>query len=90
LTGPATNEVFLSTLNKITVTSTNTTKLALAVTSSSGLLSGSFVHPQTLKKSTIKGVVLQKQDLGGGFFLGTNQSGNVFFGRPDNLPVFAP
>jgi hypothetical protein len=26
-------------------------------------------------------VVLQKQDFGGGYFLGTNQSGRVYFGR---------
>ena len=90
LTGPTTNEVFLGPLNKISVTSTNTSKLALAVTSASGHLSGSFVHPQTLKKSTIKGVVLQKQDLGGGFFLGTNQSGSVVLGRPEDVPVFTP
>ena len=90
LTGPATNDVFFSTLNKITVTSTKTSKLALAVTSSSGLLSGSFSHPETLKKITIKGVLLQKQDLGGGSFLGTNQSGSVFLGHPENAPVFTP
>jgi len=87
---PATNDVFLSSLNKITVTSADTNKLALAVTASSGLLSGSFFHPQTLKKSTIKGTVLQKQDLGGAFFLGTNQSGRVFLGPPDHSPVFNP
>ena len=90
LSGPATNDVFLSSLNKITVTSTNTNKLALTVTASSGLLSGSHVNPQSLKKSTIKGVVLQKQNLGGGCFLGTNQSGRVFLGRPGDSPVFTP
>ena len=90
LSGPATNDVFLSSLNKITVTSTNTNKLAITITASSGLLSGSLVNPQTLKKSTIKGVVLQKQDLGGGGFLGTNQGGRVSLGRPQDLPVFTP
>jgi len=90
LANPATNDVFLSSLNKITVTSTNTNKLALVLTSSSGLLKGSHVNPQTLRKSTIKGVVLQKQNLGGGFFLGTNQSGRAFFGLPGDSPVFEP
>jgi hypothetical protein len=90
LSGPATNDVFLSVLNKIAVTSTNTSKLALSITTSSGLLSGSFINPQTLKKTTIKGAVLQKQTLGGGLFLGTNQSGRVFFGLPADAPVFAP
>jgi hypothetical protein len=90
LTVPATNDVFLSSLNKITVTSTNSSKLGLALTTSSGLLGGSFLHPQTLKKSSIKGVVLQKQNLGGGGFLGTNQSGAVFFGLKADYPVFTP
>jgi hypothetical protein len=91
LAGPATNELFLSALNKITVISTNTNKLALTVSTSSGLLNGSFVHPRTLKKSPVKGVVLQKQNLGGGFFLGTNESGSAFFGLPEAMPsVFNP
>jgi hypothetical protein len=80
LTTPLTNSLTLSAVNKFTITSTNTSKLALSLTTSSGLLSGSFVHPDTFKKSTIKGVVLQKQALGGGFFLGTNQSGSLVIG----------
>jgi hypothetical protein len=90
LAGPTTNDVFLSPVNKITGTPTTTNKLSLTVTTSSGTLSGSFVHPQTLKKSTIKGTVLQKQNFGGGFFLGTNQSGRVFLGRPEDFPTFTP
>lgn len=90
LTGPMTNAASLSSLNKISVTSPNTSKLVLTVKSASGVLSGTFVHPQTSKKSTIKGVVLQKQNLGGGFFLGTDQSGSVFLGQPEDAPVFAP
>jgi len=81
LAGPATNDVVLSNLNKVTVASANTNKLVLTIVSSSGLLSGSHVNPQSLKKSVIKGVVLQKQDLGGGAFLGTNQSGRISFAR---------
>jgi len=79
LTVPMTNIIALSSANKFTVTSTNTSKLTLSLTTASGLLNGAFVHPDTLKKSSIKGVVLQKQNVGGGFFLGTNQSGNVSF-----------
>ncbi len=77
---PLTNSMTLSTANKFTITSTNTSRLALSLTASSGLLIGSFVHPDTLKKSAIKGVILQKQAQGGGFFLGTNQSGSLVLG----------
>ena len=76
-----TNDVALSSANRFTVALPNTNKLALTLTPASGLVGGSFVHPATLKKSAIKGMVLQKQQLGGGFFLGTNQSGRVTLGE---------
>jgi hypothetical protein len=79
LPAPLTNDVVLSPLNKITVTSTNTNKLTLTVTAATGQFSGSFVNPGTRKPSLIKGVLLQKHEMGGGFFLGTNQSGRVYF-----------
>jgi len=90
LAAPTTSDVTLDTFNRITVTSTNANKLALKLSVSSGLMSGSFVNPQTLKKSVIKGVVLQRQNLGGGHFLGTNQSGSLFFGPADGSPIVAP
>ena len=90
LAAPTSSEVFLNEFNTVTIVSSETAKLALKLNSSSGLLSGSFVHPQTLKKSTIKGVVLQRQNVGTGFFLGTDQSGSVSFGLPENFPLFAP
>jgi hypothetical protein len=77
LTAPLTNVVSLSTANKFTVALPNVDKLALTLAPASGLIAGSFVHPDTLKKSSLKGVILQKQQIGGGFFLGTNQSGTI-------------
>jgi hypothetical protein len=77
LSAPMTNDIALSSANKFVITSTNTSRLALSLTTSSGLIGGSFVHPDTRKKSAIKGVILQKQSMGGGFFMGTNQSGSV-------------
>lgn len=71
------DDVNLTSANKFVVAPPNANKLALKLTSSSGLVSGSFVHPDTLKKSAIKGIILQKQQVGGGFFLGTNQSGRL-------------
>jgi hypothetical protein len=82
LTAPSTHDVFLNAFNKVTLLSTGTNKLAITLSTSSGLISGSFIHPQTLKKSVIKGALLQKQNFGSGYFLGTNQSGSVFFGLP--------
>ena len=84
LSVPMTNAIALSSANKFIITSTNTSKLVLSLTTASGLLSGSFVHPDTLKKSAIKGVILQKQAIGGGFLMGTNQSGSVFVSDGSN------
>ena len=44
-----------------------------------GLFTGSFVSPVTGKSVAMTGAVLQKQSMGCGFFLGTNQSGTVYF-----------
>ncbi len=90
LTSPVTNDVFLSSQNKITVSTNQTIRLALAVSPSSGLLIGRFVHPETSTPSLFKGVVLQKQDLAGGYFLGTTRGGRVYLGRPEDATVLVP
>jgi hypothetical protein len=72
-----TNQVLLSTNNKVSVTGTN--KLSLTLLTGSGLFTGSATPPAG-KPISIGGVVLEKQNFGAGFFLGTNQSGRVFFG----------
>jgi hypothetical protein len=61
------------------VTSTNST-LKLTITTTTGLFKGSIANPEGGKAISFNGVVLQKQNFGGGFFLGTSQSGRVFFG----------
>jgi hypothetical protein len=76
LAADITNQVVLETNNKVT----GTNKLSLTLTSSSGLFKGSVPDPVTGKTISFNGVVLQKQDFGSGFFLGTNQTGRIFFG----------
>ena len=73
----ATNTVVLSPLNTVAVGFPNSNQLALKVTAATGLLNGSFVHSESLRKMSIRGVVLQKQNRMGGYFLGTNESGGV-------------
>lgn len=73
-----TNQVVLKTNNTVLNLSTN--RLSLSLTTSSGLFGGSVVNPMTGKLTSFKGVVLQKQELGSGYFLGTNQSGRVLLG----------
>jgi hypothetical protein len=77
----------LVTNNQIKSVSGTVSNLLLTITASSGLFSGSFVHPATHKKVTIKGGVVQglpwvppvgQVGVGGGWFLGTNQGGYVW------------
>ena len=44
---------------------------------SSGLFKGSVMNPETGKPIAVNGVVLQNQNFGAGFFLGTTESGSV-------------
>lgn len=74
-----TNEVTLSAANKITNDSTNNA-LTMSITTSSGLFKCIVVNPSTGKRFAADGVLLQKQNFGSGFFLGTNQTGSVVFG----------
>ena len=72
-----TNQIMLDSANHLT--STNTA-LKLTLTPATGLFKGSVISPDTGKAIAVNGVVLQKQNFGGGFFVGTNQTGRVFLG----------
>jgi outer membrane protein assembly factor BamB len=52
--------------------------LKLSITSATGILSGNFIHPQTGKSTSFKGVYLQKQNWRSGYFLGPSESGCLF------------
>ena len=89
LTMPLSNDAVLSPLNRVTIVSTNVHRLTLTPSASAGTFTGTFHNPATGKTSPIKGALLQKQNAGGGFLLGTNQSGRVYFGLPENYPLFS-
>jgi len=55
-------------------------KLTLTFSASNGSFSGKLSDPSTSTTATFRGVVLQDQNIGTGFFLGTSQSGQVFLG----------
>lgn len=78
LSASFTNQITLNSASKVTNQSSNA--LTLVITSSSGLFKGSVVNPTTRKPIVVNGVVLQKQNFGSGVFLGTNQTGRVYFG----------
>ncbi|TAK91640.1 MAG: hypothetical protein EPO07_19680 [Verrucomicrobia bacterium] len=70
-----TNNVLLSSNNAIVNLSSN--KLSAKITLSTGLLAGSVTDTNTGKAIPFSGVLLQKMNAGYGYFLGTNQSGEV-------------
>jgi hypothetical protein len=78
VSAPFTNLVILAANNVVTNTSTN--RLILSLSTASGVFSGTVVVPGTKTTNTFRGAVLQNENAGYGFFLGTNQSGRLFFG----------
>jgi hypothetical protein len=64
-----------------TVSNGSRNTLSLSLTLSSGLFSGSATVPGTRQSVWFKGALLQNRDVGCGYFLGTNQSGSVYFGE---------
>ncbi len=73
------NDVVLGADNKVTNLDSN--KLALTITLPTGLFKGKATDPASGETISFKGAVSQKENAGFGFFLGTNQSGQVYFGE---------
>jgi hypothetical protein len=73
-----TNQVQLTANNKVVNLGDNGLNLSLNL--ANGLMAGKAQDPATGKYLSFKGIVLQKQNAGGGFFLNQNQSGEIYFG----------
>ena len=61
----------------VTVSAPNSENLQLKLQLATGQFSGSFTHPQLNKTISFKGVLLQLDNFGAGYFLGTNETGFV-------------
>jgi len=70
--------VTVSSNNK--VTSSTGSKLKLTLKPAQGSFSGSVPDTRTGKKVKFNGVILQSQGFGSGYFLGSTESGYVYFG----------
>ncbi len=74
-----TNEFVLGADNKVT----STNGVAAVIARPTGSFSGAVAPPRPgpgMKSTAIRGVLLQRQNFGGGYFLGTNRTGQVYFG----------
>lgn len=78
LSASFTNQIAFGASNIVTNQSTNALKLT--ITTSTGLFKGTVVDPSSGRTIAVNGVLLQKQNFGSGYFLGTNQTGRVYFG----------
>lgn len=74
-----TNDIRLEIDNKITNLSSNALKIT--VTSAKGSFKGTVTPPAGGKPVAIQGAILPRQNRGGGFFSGTNSTGQVYLGE---------
>ena len=77
--GPGFSHEF-SLLERNRILNRQTNKLSMAFSPSSGLFSGRVTSPFTGKPIVFRGAVLQSQNTGAGFALGTNRSARVTLG----------
>jgi hypothetical protein len=75
-----TNGLAWAERNRFVVSPPNPQSLALSLVPATGAVGGSFIHPVTGRRTAIKAVVLPRQGVGVGFFLGMEQAGTVVFG----------
>ena len=74
---PATIAVARTGPNTLAATAQATNAPTLKFAPATGLFKGSFMNSESKQSSVIKGVFLQKQNLGGGYFLSTSKAGSV-------------
>ena len=72
------NQITIAANNKVTNESAN--KLSMSFATSTGLFHGSVMPPGLTRSSPFSGAVLQKQNLGYGFLIGTNETSDVVLG----------
>jgi hypothetical protein len=78
LADPLENQIKMAKNSAISVLGGNTNKLLLGISPANGVMSGKMPHPANPSKFiSIRGVVLQNENIGAGYFLGTNQAGAV-------------
>ena len=81
-TDPTNLNAMVSPKNKVTFVSPPADLKPKVTISTSGLFSGSFVHPVSHKSTPIQGVIYQKEGFAEGYFIGPTESGDVSFGAP--------
>ena len=79
---PLTSALTLYDTGKFLTNGAGVSKLTLSVAPGTGVISGSFLDPLTLLPATLKGVILQQQSNGAGFFVGASATGRFSVSPP--------
>ena len=77
LSAELTGTMTVNSASKVTVQAPAADKLTIAISPRTGLFSGSFVDPHSLKQRRYQGAFLQVQEEGGGVFVGETETGNM-------------
>jgi hypothetical protein len=72
---PVLQPATLSADNSVIINAPALSGLSIAIKSSTGQFHGSFIHPGTGSPTTFRGVVVQRENAGFGFFLANGSSG---------------
>ena len=75
------NNVTVDAPGKVTNLDAGINRLVMSLNKASGLMSGSVTPPGATRAIPFKGALLQKQNRGSGYFLGTNASGRISLGQ---------
>jgi hypothetical protein len=76
---PVSQAATLNLDNSVVISAPELDHLSLRVNAATGRFSGQFIHPQTGAATRIRGVILQKQQAGFGFFAGSSGGGYATF-----------
>lgn len=87
LPSPLANSIALSATGKLTNNGGTLTNLTFALNRNTGIFNGRFRDPQSGRTRYYYGALFQNEDIGGGYFLGSNQGGWV---RLQSSPLAAP
>lgn len=87
LVDPIDRLLTVNSKNVVAVPFATPEKLAMAITPTTGLFRGTFVHPITRKVTKFGGAIVQKQEIGAGTFLSEANSGAVTFSENPANPA---
>ncbi len=77
------SQVHISGVGKFLGSSGSISNLTMSINTRAGSFAGSFKHPASGRSTKYSGVILQPNNKGGGFFLGTNRGGFLLLNPED-------